>query len=100
MQAVLDRPVMLSETTPKALADAQLAAIKERAMELWGNKWSARICGEYCRIMGINERQRYAQIQMYFKGERYPSHESLNALMMAVNCRITMQCFNVETLVF
>ncbi len=46
--------------------------------------------------METNERQRYAQVMMYFKGERYPSHESLNALMMAVNCRITMQCFSVE----
>lgn len=87
---------MLSETTPKALSDAQITAIKERAIELWGDKWKARLIRNYCQVLGINERQRYAQVSMFFSGERYPSLESLNALMIAVNCRITMSCFNIE----
>jgi hypothetical protein len=75
------------------LTEKQIRAIKERAIALWGDKWLARIVKEYARITETNERGKFAQVQRYFKGENAPNLDSMNALMMSVNCEFQMVCY-------
>jgi len=76
------------------LAQKQIQALKERAIELWGDKWLPQIVREYASVTGSNERTKFAQIQRYFKGESTPNLGTMNALMSAVKCKFQMVCYS------
>lgn len=82
--------------TPEELTKRQLQAIKNRAIELWSDKWLPQIVREYARVTGSNERTKFAQVQRYFTGENVPSTTNLNALLLAVNCRFKLVCYATE----
>jgi hypothetical protein len=86
----------LAKETPEELTRRQLEAIKNRAIELWNSKWLPQIVKEYAKIIGGDDRTKFAQVQRYFTGENIPSTTNLNALLMAVNCRFKMICYSKE----
>jgi hypothetical protein len=82
--------------TPQILTDAQIDAIKARAVSLWGEKWLPELVRQYAKVVGADERQKFAQVQRYIEKKNRPSIEAMNALLMAVNCRFSMTCYTVE----
>jgi len=86
----------LTKETPEELTKRQLEAIKSRAVELWGNRWLSQIVKEYAKVVGGDDRTKFAQVQRYFTGENVPSATNLNALLIAVNCRFKMICYSKE----
>jgi len=80
----------------KEMTKRQLEAIKNRAIELWSDKWLPQIVKEYARVTGSDERTKFAQVQRYFTGENVPSANNLNALLLAVNCRFKLVCYSKE----
>ena len=89
-------PEELTKDTPEELTKRQLEAIKSRAVELWGNRWLAQIVKEYARVVGGDDRTKFAQVQRYFTGENVPSATNLNALLIAINCRFKLVCYAIE----
>jgi len=91
MLAVIDKSKMfIEEDTPESLSHKQIEAIKERAIAKWGDNWLAELVHAYANVTGANVRNRYAMIQRWFKYEYTPSQDSLNAMLLAVNCRFKM----------
>jgi hypothetical protein len=85
--------------TAESLSKSQLQTIRLRAMALWGDKWLVTLVKQFAQITGCNERQRFNQIQKYFSEDpTMPTLETLNNLLLAVNCRIKIISFNVEEL--
>jgi hypothetical protein len=72
------------------LSKKQINAIKERAIAIWGDNWLANLVKAYALIIGANERNKFAQVQRYFKDGVIPNLDTMNALLMAVNCRFQM----------
>jgi hypothetical protein len=84
---------MLEQLNHEELTQKQIEAVKERAIELWGDKWLPQLVREYARVTGTNERSKFAQVQRYFKGGNSLNLESMNALLLAVNCKFQMVCY-------
>jgi len=84
----------LDKTNLESLTSNQIEAIKKQAQEIWGDKWLAKIVREYARLTETNERYKYAQIQRYFKHEAVPNLDTMNFLLLAVNCKFQMVCYS------
>jgi hypothetical protein len=91
----------LDNADPQTLSISQLQVIKAKAIQIWGpDKWMAQINKQYCAIAGRNERTSYAQTQRYFKEENptMPTLETLNILLLAVDCRLKITSISIEEL--
>ncbi|MCA6509715.1 MAG: hypothetical protein IM596_07920 [Pseudanabaena sp. M051S1SP2A07QC] len=77
-------------TQAQILADKQLEAIKSRAIELWGDKWEARLCNAYEQKNGYKHRSRNSKVRAWFDGLSKPTLESFNELLIAVDCEMSV----------
>jgi hypothetical protein len=78
------------------LTKKQILAIKEKAIAIWGDKWLPQIVRGYASVIGGNERNKFSQVQRYFNNQVTPSMDSMNALMLAINCRFQMVCTEIK----
>ncbi len=94
MNTVLEKPVNSSELT-----QAQLEAIKSRAITLWGeDKWLSKLVTEYERITNAGHRTRYTMIKRWFDPDgNSPTLESFNNLLLAIGCKMAIECPEVIT---
>jgi hypothetical protein len=84
---------MYTETTPSAIAKNLLDAVKARAIELWGDKWLATLVRTHSEVIGAAEsRGRYIQIKRIFEHGNC-TIETLGGLMMAVDCKLQLVCY-------
>jgi hypothetical protein len=91
---------MLDKLEYQQLTQKQLEAIKNRAIELWGDNWLAELARAYEQVTGANPRTKFTQLQRCFKGNSVPNLDTMNGMLIAVNCRFKMDCFNIKTLEF
>ncbi|MFM7851814.1 MAG: hypothetical protein ACKPCM_10055 [Pseudanabaena sp.] len=79
-------------TQAETLADAQLNAIKTRAIALWGDKWLARLAEKYKEVAGL-ETQADSTVRRWFKqgSNVKPSLESFNNLLLATGCQMVIE---------
>jgi hypothetical protein len=85
---------MLEIVTAEELAAKQLEAIKNRAIELWGeDKWLAELVKAYSKIVNVDpQKGQYTVVKRIF--ENKTCHlTTLNSLLLAVNCRFQMVCY-------
>ncbi len=85
---------MLETKNPNELAERQLEAIKNRAIELWGeDKWLAKLVQEFSKVTNADSQKgRYTMVQRFFQNKTC-SIANLNALLVATNCRFQMVCY-------
>jgi len=86
---------MFETISPEELSSKQLEAIKLRAIELWTeDKWLAELVKAYSRVTNSDERKgRYSVVKRIFDNKTCHIG-TLNALMLAVNCRFQMVCYS------
>ncbi|AFY74759.1 hypothetical protein Syn7502_02822 [Synechococcus sp. PCC 7502] len=89
---------MLDQLDYQQLTQKQLDGIKSRAIELWGDNWLAELARGYERVTGAKQRSKFTQLQRYFKGDSVPNLDSMNAMLIALDCKFKMECFTVKTL--
>ena len=90
---------MSAETinTPESLTQRQLVAIKNRAIQIWGeDKWLAELCKAFEKAVGANPRTRATMVSRWFKGGVNPNLDSFNGLLIAVGCEMAIDCPKVE----
>ena len=95
MNAVLDKVVNSSELTK-----VQLEAVKNRAIILWGEKkWLSKLVTEYERVTDAEPRTRSTMVRRWFAPEgNAPTLESFNGLLLAVGCKLRIECETVNTI--
>jgi hypothetical protein len=78
------------QSQAQILADKQLDAIRNRAKELWGVNWEARLCNEYESKNGYRHRTRNSKVRAWFDGINRPTLESFNELLIAIDCEMAV----------
>jgi hypothetical protein len=66
-------------------SERQIQAIKEQAIELWGDKWLPEIVRAYEKQTKSEPRSKFAQVMRYFKGQTVPNLDTMNDLLTAVD---------------
>lgn len=88
--------VLEKMTTSEELTQAQLEAVKNRAVELWGEKWLINLCYAYAQVLGVGKREKTSLVQRWFNGNHAPNLENFNTLLQAVGCKISISCTEVK----
>lgn len=91
MNAVLEKM-----TTAEELTQAQLNAVKERAIALWGDGWKMQLAYKYAEVVGVGKREKTTLVRRWFDGESSPNLDSFNNLLLAVGCKIRIECSEVK----
>jgi len=99
MNAVLEmsksEETSLSES--EKLTQAQLEAVKNRAIALWGDNWKMQLSYKYAEVIGAeNKREKTTLVRRWFSGESSPNLESFNNLLLAVGCKISIVCTEIK----
>lgn len=84
--------VLEKMSTSEELTKAQLEAVKSRAISLWGDKWKMQLCYKYAEVVGVGKRDKTSLVRRWFDGESSPNLESFNNLLLAVGCKIRIEC--------
>lgn len=84
--------VLEKMTTSEELTQAQLNAVKERAIELWGDRWLIELCYKYAEFIGLDKRSKTSLVRRWFDGEHAPNLENFNTLLMAIGCKMSISC--------
>ncbi|WP_425218387.1 hypothetical protein [Tumidithrix helvetica] len=88
---------MTATETPDVLTKRQIDAIKQIAIDKWGeDKWLASLVRSYAVITGADPRKRYAQISRLFEEGKDCNLSTLNGLLLAVDCRLKLVCIDVK----
>jgi len=74
------------------LANAQLNAIRNRAIALWGEKWLARLAEKYKEVAELDS-QCDSTVRRWFRdgSNIKPSLESFNNLLLATGCQMVIE---------
>jgi hypothetical protein len=89
----------MTEDTAEELTKKQLEAVKQRAIELWGEeKWLPQLVRHYERAIGAKERSKFTQVHRYFLGQTHPTLTSMNGLLLAVDCQFRLACTDIRVL--
>jgi len=91
MNAVLEKM-----TTAEELTQAQLEAVRKRAIELWGDSWKMQLAYKYAEVVGVGKREKTTLVRRWFDGESSPNLDSFNNLLLAVGCKISISCTEVK----
>ena len=84
--------VLEKMATSEELTQAQLEAVKSRAITLWGDNWKMQLCYKYAEVVGVSKREKTSLVRRWFAGESSPNLESFNNLLLAVGCKIRIEC--------
>lgn len=83
----------LEKSTADILVEKQLAAVKNRAIEIWGDKWLINLCYKYAEVIGEeNKRAKTNIVRSWFLSGVTPSLESFNNLLACVGCSLSIEC--------
>ena len=74
----------------------QLDAVKNRAQELWGERWLIQLCYEYAETLGLDKRSKTSLVQRWFNGDHAPNLDNFNTLLNAVGCKVSITCTEVK----
>jgi hypothetical protein len=98
MNAVLEMSELeTNELTESAkLTQAQLNAVKDRAIALWGDRWLIQLCYKYAEVLGLEKRSKTSLVQRWFNQNHAPNLENFNTLLLAVGCKISISCTEVK----
>lgn len=88
--------VLEKMTTAEDLTQAQLNAVKQRAIELWGDNWKMELAYKYAEVVGVGKREKTTLVRRWFDGESSPNLDSFNNLLLAVGCKISISCTEVK----
>lgn len=88
--------VLEKMTTSEELTKAQLNAVKERAIALWGDRWLSELCYKYAETLGLAKREKTSLVRRWFKGGVSPNLENFNTLLLAVGCKISISCTEIK----
>ncbi|MCA6580469.1 MAG: hypothetical protein IM537_18750 [Pseudanabaena sp. M57BS1SP1A06MG] len=88
--------VLEKMTTAEELTQAQLNAVKERAIELWGDNWKMQLAYKYAEVVGVGKREKTTLVRRWFDGESSPNLDSFNNLLLAVGCKISISCTEIK----
>ncbi|MCA6508857.1 MAG: hypothetical protein IM565_02280 [Pseudanabaena sp. M109S1SP2A07QC] len=83
-------------TTAEELTQAQLEAVRKRAIELWGDNWKMQLAYKYAEVVGVDKREKTTLVRRWFNGESSPNLDSFNNLLLAVGCKIRIECSEVK----
>ena len=83
-------------TESEKLTQAQLEAVKNRAIELWGDRWLIQLCYSYAEVLGLDKRSRTSLVQRWFNQNHAPNLENFNTLLLAVGCKIQIEYTEVK----
>ena len=83
-------------TTSQQLTRTQLDAVKNRAQELWGERWLIQLCYEYAETLGLDKRSKTSLVQRWFNGDHAPNLDNFNTLLNAIGCRVSITCAEVK----
>ncbi len=61
-------PTIEKKTAAEKAIDKQLEAIKDQAIELWGDEWEARLCNAYEQRNGYKHRSKNSKVRAWFDG--------------------------------
>jgi len=81
-------PTIEKKTAAEKAIDKQLEAIKDQAIELWGDEWEARLCNAYEQRNGYKHRSKNSKVRAWFDGSYKPTLLSFNELLIATNCEM------------
>ena len=84
--------VLEKMSTSKELTQTQLDAIKNRAIALWADRWLIELCYKYAEVLGLQKREKTSLVRGWFLQDVTPSLENFNNLLLAVGCRIRIEC--------
>jgi hypothetical protein len=84
--------------TGEELTQVQLKAVKDRAIELWGqDRWLIELCYKYAEVLGVGKRAKTSLVRRWFDGEgSSPNLDSFNNLLLAVGCKISINCTEIK----
>lgn len=84
--------VLEKMVTSKELTQAQLEAIKNQAIALWGDRWLIELCYKYAEVLGLPKRGKTSLVRGWFLQDVTPSLENFNNLLLAISCKIRIEC--------
>ena len=84
--------VLEKMATSEELTQAQLEAVKSRAITLWGDNWKMQLCYKYAEVLGLQKREKTSLVRGWFLQDVTPSLENFNNLLLAVGCKIRIEC--------
>ena len=90
---------MSTETiyTPESLTQRQLEAVKNRAIQIWGeDKWLTELSKAFEKAVGANPRTRATMVSRWFKEGVNPNLDSFNGLLLAVGCEMAINRPTIE----
>ena len=82
----------LEKTDTEDLVHKQLEAVKNRAVELWGDRWLMELCYKYAEAQGLHKRARITMVRSWFTHLKRPSLENFNNLLACVDCSLSIEC--------
>ena len=89
--------VLEKMATSEELTQAQLEAVKSRAIALWGDNWKMQIAYKYAEVIGAeNKREKTTLVRRWFAAESTPNLDSFNNLLLAVGCKMRIECEEVK----
>jgi len=90
--------VLEKMSTAEELTQAQLEAVKKRAIELWGeDNWKMQLSYKYAEVVGASKREKTTLIRRWFVDcESYPNLESFNNLLLAIGCKMRIECEEIK----
>lgn len=89
--------VLEKMATSEELTQSQLEAVKSRAIALWGDGWKMQIAYKYAEVIGAeNKREKTTLVRRWFAGESAPNLDSFNNLLLAVGCKMRIECEEVK----
>lgn len=88
--------VLEKMSTSHELTQSQLEAVKNRAIELWGDNWKMQLAYKYAEVVGVGKREKTTLVRRWFDGESSPNLDSFNNLLLAVGCKISITCTEVK----
>jgi hypothetical protein len=92
----MSNPELSELTESEKLTQAQLEAVKNRAISLWGDKWLINLCYAYAATLGVGKREKTSLVQRWFNGNHAPNLENFNTLLLSVGCKISINCTEVK----
>lgn len=84
------------KSASEELTQIQLNAVKDRAIALWGDRWLIELCYRYAQTLGLEKRAKTSLVRSWFTSDKRPNLESFNILMIAIGCKISIECTEVK----
>lgn len=88
--------VLEKMATSEELTKAQLEAVKNQAIALWGDRWLIELCYKYAEALGLEKREKTSLVRRWFIDGVNPNLENFNTLLLAVGCKISITCTEVK----